>query len=358
MRAAGRGRRRCSTCRSTSSAASISRSGQLQFDASLVRFARADVHADRRHGGARLLGRRRQLPAHRRRLPSRVHAAADGPRRAARGSASSSVQRQSATSRAEVYFAVTSNTVQFGARVELYYGVERLQRLRLPRPRRPDPASTRSTSSPRSGAMLGVRTGGRAVRDPARLLARRARRPGTRAAPARSRSASSSRSRSASASTSPWATRATRSLPPVDVLAEMRERARQSRNWRRGCRRRRTSTSRCASCPTGASRSCCIRSARSRSARSRAAPHRDPAVRRRARRARQRLHARRRADRQRRIRARHQSREQFAPAQFFDMSDAEKLSRPSFADYDAGIVDRRRSRREPTSCACATSPTR
>ena len=30
--------------------------------------------------------------------------------------------------------------------------------------------------------------------------------------------------------------------------------------------------------------------------------------------------------------------EQFAPAQFFEMSDAEKLSRPSFADYDAGIL--------------------
>jgi hypothetical protein len=32
------------------------------------------------------------------------------------------------------------------------------------------------------------------------------------------------------------------------------------------------------------------------------------------------------------------TREQFAPAQFFNLSDAEKLSRPSFADYDAGIV--------------------
>jgi hypothetical protein len=32
------------------------------------------------------------------------------------------------------------------------------------------------------------------------------------------------------------------------------------------------------------------------------------------------------------------TREQFAPAQFFDLTDAEKLSRPSFADYDAGIV--------------------
>jgi hypothetical protein len=32
------------------------------------------------------------------------------------------------------------------------------------------------------------------------------------------------------------------------------------------------------------------------------------------------------------------TREQFAPAQFFTMSDAEKLSRPSFAEYDAGIV--------------------
>jgi hypothetical protein len=32
------------------------------------------------------------------------------------------------------------------------------------------------------------------------------------------------------------------------------------------------------------------------------------------------------------------SQEQFAPAQFFAMSDAEKLSRPSFADYDAGVV--------------------
>ena len=30
--------------------------------------------------------------------------------------------------------------------------------------------------------------------------------------------------------------------------------------------------------------------------------------------------------------------EQFAPAQFFEMSDAEKLSRPSFARYDAGVV--------------------
>ena len=38
------------------------------------------------------------------------------------------------------------------------------------------------------------------------------------------------------------------------------------------------------------------------------------------------------------------STEQFAPAQFFDMDDAEKLSRPSFARYDAGIVHRRRQR--------------
>lgn len=30
--------------------------------------------------------------------------------------------------------------------------------------------------------------------------------------------------------------------------------------------------------------------------------------------------------------------EQFAPAQFFEMTDAEKLSRPSFASYDAGIL--------------------
>ena len=32
------------------------------------------------------------------------------------------------------------------------------------------------------------------------------------------------------------------------------------------------------------------------------------------------------------------TREEFAPAQFFNLSDAEKLSRPSFSDYDAGIV--------------------
>jgi hypothetical protein len=32
------------------------------------------------------------------------------------------------------------------------------------------------------------------------------------------------------------------------------------------------------------------------------------------------------------------SREEFAPAQFFDMSDTETLSRPSFAPYDAGVV--------------------
>jgi hypothetical protein len=32
------------------------------------------------------------------------------------------------------------------------------------------------------------------------------------------------------------------------------------------------------------------------------------------------------------------TRDQFAPAQFFAMSDAEKLSRPSFADYDAGVL--------------------
>jgi hypothetical protein len=31
-------------------------------------------------------------------------------------------------------------------------------------------------------------------------------------------------------------------------------------------------------------------------------------------------------------------REEFAPAQFFAMSDAEKLSRPSFADYDSGVA--------------------
>jgi hypothetical protein len=31
-------------------------------------------------------------------------------------------------------------------------------------------------------------------------------------------------------------------------------------------------------------------------------------------------------------------REQFAPAQFFDMTDAEALSRPSFDDFDAGLA--------------------
>ena len=36
------------------------------------------------------------------------------------------------------------------------------------------------------------------------------------------------------------------------------------------------------------------------------------------------------------------SHEEFAPAQFFDMTDAEKLSRPSFDHYDAGVGRRRR----------------
>ena len=49
--------------------------------------------------------------------------------------------------------------------------------------------------------------------------------------------------------------------------------------------------------------------------------------------------------------------EEFAPAQFFEMSDAEKLSRPSFDRYDAGIsigeatsrAQRFHARREPSS---------
>ncbi len=32
------------------------------------------------------------------------------------------------------------------------------------------------------------------------------------------------------------------------------------------------------------------------------------------------------------------TREEFAPAQFFEMSDAEKLSRPSFSEFDAGVA--------------------
>ena len=105
---------------------------QFPFDASLFDSRLLDFTLTGDMAVRFYWGDEREFPAHRRRLPSRLHAAADGPRHAAPARASC-IFEGNPDLRAEAYFAVTSNTVQFGAQVELYYGVERLQCLRLPR---------------------------------------------------------------------------------------------------------------------------------------------------------------------------------------------------------------------------------
>ena len=86
------------------------------------------------------------------------------------------------------YFAVTSNTVQFGAQLELFFGFDALQRRRAPRPSTRCSSSRRSTSSSRSPASLAVKVVGvGAVQRPSSARARGADAVARAAATARSR---------------------------------------------------------------------------------------------------------------------------------------------------------------------------
>ena len=95
--------------------------GQLQFDASLFD-SRVLIFTLTGDMAVRIYWKdNAEFPADRRRLPPRLHAAADGPRPRSRA-LGIVIFQGNPNVRAEAYFAVTSNTVQFGARVELYCG--------------------------------------------------------------------------------------------------------------------------------------------------------------------------------------------------------------------------------------------
>ena len=116
-------RRPSSSCASTWSASSTSTAGEVSVDASLVDSRLADLRAHRRHGAADRLG----APTR----PSPSPPAASTP-----GSppppafpkldrlAISLARSDNPRVRLETYFALTSNTVQFGARLDLYAGYE------------------------------------------------------------------------------------------------------------------------------------------------------------------------------------------------------------------------------------------
>ena len=193
--------------------------------------------------------------------------------------------------------------------------------------------------------MLAVRSGvERALRDPPRADAVGVRRRGTPRARARSRSASSSRSPSASISTSRWARRSRRRCRRsrcIDVLIA-------------GAQRRRGTGARAAAQRILAAgqpprdlrrtgRWSCIRPARS-TVSQKIVPLNLPITRVGAREVDGGTHL----QHHRGARSARPSptptpvRDQFAPAQFIDMSDAEKLSRPSFEQLEAGVQAMRR----------------
>ena len=101
--------------------------GQLEFDATLFDSHVLELHAHRRHGGARVLEGERESAADGRRLPSRLHAAADE-------SAGARAPRRSCCSRAiptcapKAYFAVTSNYRPVRRAPRALLRLQRLQR--------------------------------------------------------------------------------------------------------------------------------------------------------------------------------------------------------------------------------------
>ena len=121
-----------------------------------VRLAAALHHDRGRDGRAGRGRRRRELRALGRRLPPALLAAAAARSRRPRRIALDIIDTSVARIRAEGYFAVTTNTVQFGARAELFFGFDALRRRGAPRRSTRSSASRRSTSSSRSprGASL------------------------------------------------------------------------------------------------------------------------------------------------------------------------------------------------------------
>ena len=169
---------------------------------------------------------------------------------------------QQPTSRASAsrrYFAVTSNTVQFGARAELFFGFDDVQRRGPPRLRRAVPVLAVLLHHRDLGVGLAEGVRRRPVQHPPAASRSRARRRGARRAPARSRCCSSTsrrlrhhlgrdaghrrcrRSRCCRCST-PSSTRPRTGAPC--------------------CRPAATCWCRCARSPAPKRRSCCTRSAR------------------------------------------------------------------------------------------------
>ena len=176
------------------------------------RLAPRRVRDHRRHGGARRLGRLEDLRARRRRLPPAVPAAAGLPalRRLAIALADSDNPRL----RLETYFALTANTIQFGAGLDLYakadtfvgsFSVGREHRLRRADP---VPAVRLSPSSaPRSTSLLnGDAAAARGASRDASAGRRRGTRSATRSSTSSASTGSTSRRRSATPAQPPIVT--------------------------------------------------------------------------------------------------------------------------------------------------------
>ena len=113
--------------------------------------SRVLLHHDRgRDGRAGRLRRRRRTSCSASAASIRVQRRRRCRSRSPSGSPSDILNNPLRGSAVEGYFAVTSNTVQFGARAELFFGFERAQRRGSPRLRRAVPVLAASTSSSRS----------------------------------------------------------------------------------------------------------------------------------------------------------------------------------------------------------------
>ena len=231
---------------------------------------------------------------------------------------------------ADGYFAVTTNTAQFGTHASYFFGFSALSvegssgfdALIQFSPFHFTVAI--QTSSP-------SRCSGSASMASASISPSTVRPAGTPTAPHRCRSSSS---RSTSASTSPGARTEDTSLPPVAVMPLLSAELGKQSNWRAFLPPGRTCSCRCASSTRPRPPSCCIRSARLRVSQ-RLVPldltldkfgNQQP------------------SDANRfaltvtaRLSKLGNLQEQFAPAQFRNIDDAGKLSQPAYVPQDSGI---------------------
>ena len=242
--------------------------------------------------------------------------------------------------RVEGYFAVTiEHRAVRRARRSCSSASSVAQRRGPPRLRRAVPVLAVLLHRRDLGGVLAQGVRRRAVQHPPATSRSRARRRGARTAPARSRFFFFDVS--TSTSTSPGASAATPTLPPIAVHAAADRRARQGRELaRRAPGRRQPAGRRCASCRDGRARWCCTRSARCASA---SAPCRSTSTIDKVGNQKpsdaQPLHARR--PRSAAWPSAATRDEQFAPAQFQDLDDADEAAR---------------SRRSSPSTAASSSP--